>query len=138
GQPVRVEGLSVPESGGIDPIYIHDPRRPGRFKNIGNMQTAPDLPEATLVFMERHRTIPRQLAQIGCLTVYNHVGACKDLSDRMSGWEDFIEVLAHGHVSDKDFGDRSAWGDSDDQHEDSVTVTLEDYFLIGSLSFGEK
>ena len=138
GQPVRVEGLSVPESGGVDPIYIHDPRRPGRFKNIGTMQTAPDLPEATLVFMERHRTIPRQLAQLGCLTIYNHVGACKDLSDRMSGWEDFIEVLAHGHVTDKDLGDRSAWGDSDDQHEDSVTVTLEDYFLVGSLSFGEK
>jgi photosystem II stability/assembly factor-like uncharacterized protein len=138
GQPVRVEGLTVPEAGEIEPIYIHNPRRIGSFTPIGSMVTAPDLPEATLVFLEKHRTIPRQLARLGCLTTYIHYGVCKDLSDRAQGWENFIEVLAHGRATEKDLGDRTAWGDSDDQHEDSVTVRLEDYFLIGSLSFGEK
>src|SRR5262245_46678995 len=106
GQPVRVEGLSVPEAGDIEPIYLHNPRRIGSFTPYGTMITAPDLPEATLVFLERHRTIPRQLAKLGCLTVYIHKGVCKDLSDRASGWEDYIEVLAHGRATDKDLADR--------------------------------
>lgn len=138
GQPLRVEGLADHESGGVEPIWLHNPRRIGSFVPIGQTITAPDIPEATLVFLERHRTIPRQLARMGCLSVYIHYGACKDLSDRASGWEDFVEVLLHGRVTDKDFGTRTAWGDSDDAHEDSVTVRLEDRFAIGSLNFGEK
>lgn len=137
GQPLKVEGLSAPESGGVEPIWLHG-SRPGKFNAIGQTITAPDIPEATLIFLERHRTIPRQLARLGCLSVYIHGTTCKDLSDRAQGWTDFVEVLLHGRATDKDLGNRTAWGDNDDQREDSVTVRLEDYFVVGSLNFGEK
>jgi photosystem II stability/assembly factor-like uncharacterized protein len=136
-QNIKVEGLSAPESGGVDPIWLHA-SRPGSFRRVGSMVTAPDSPESTVVFLEKHGTVPRQLAKIGCFSVYNHVGSCKDLSDRMSGWTDFVEVLSNGQVTDKDLGSRSAWGDSDDQHEDSLTVRWEDYFVVGALAFGEQ
>lgn len=137
-QFLKVEGVSMPESGGVDPIYLHNPRRAGKFDIVGTMVTAPDLPEATLVFLEKHGAVPRQLANIGCINVYEHIGACGDLGDRLAGWTDFVLVYANGLITDRDLGDRSAWGDSDDQHEDSLTARWADLFAVGALSFGEK
>ncbi len=135
---VKVEGVTLPESGDITPIWVHDPRRPGKFKLVGRKKTAPDFPEATLVFLEKHGAVPRQLARLGCLTLYEVTGACKDLSDPVSGWSDYVLVYADGQPVDKDLGERSAWGDNDDQAEDSVPMRWADIFAIGALSFGTK
>lgn len=135
---LKIEGVSNPESGGVDPIWVHDPRRPGKFKLVGRSRTAPDLAEATLVFLEKHGGVPRQLATLGCFSAFELSGACGDLSDFVGGWKDYVLVYANGEVTDKDLGDRSAWGDSDDQIEDSLTAVFSDIFAVGALGFGEK
>lgn len=137
-QYLKIEGVSKPESGGVDPIWVHDPRRPGQFKLVGRTRTAPDLYQSNLVFLEKHGVLPRHLANVGCLTVYELAGKCKDLSDLVHGWSDFVIVYADGEVTDKDLGDRSAWGDSDTQHEDTLTVRWADILIAAGLGFGTK
>lgn len=135
---VKVEGVTLPEAGDITPIWVHDPRRPGKFKLVGRKKTAPDFAEATLVFLEKHGAIPRALARLGCLTLYETTGACKDLSDFVGGWSDYVLVYADGQPVDKDLGERSSWGDSDDQTENSVPIRWSEIFAVGSLGFGSK
>lgn len=135
---MKMEGVTIPEAGDISPIWVHDPRRPGKFKLVGRKKTAPDFPESTIVFLEKHGSLPRQLARMGCLTVYEPTGACKDLTDPVGGWSDYVLVYADGQVMDKDLGDRSAWGDNDDQAEDSVAMRWSDVFAVAGLGFGSK
>lgn len=135
---LKIDGVTMPEAGDISPIWIHSLRRPGKFQIIGTKKTAPDFPEATLVFLEKHGALPRQLARLGCLTVYMPTGACKDLSDFVGGWSDYVLIMTDGQVTDKDLGERSSWGDSDDQTEDSVSVRFSDVFAVASLGFGTK
>lgn len=137
-QYMKIEGVSAPESGGVDPIWVPDPRRPGRYKLVNRSITPADLASASIVMLENHGSIPRQLGTIGCpFNAYEVTGNCKDLSDFMSGWSDYVLIYSGGIVTDKDLGDRSAW-DSDDAIEDTLSVTLGDIYPIGALAFGEK
>lgn len=139
GQYMKIEGLSNPQSGGVDPIYMHDPDGIGRFKLVNRSITAPDLPEATIVLTERHGAVPRALVGYDCpFNVYEVSGKCKSLSDFDRGWEDYVNIYSGAIVTDIDMGDRGAWGDSDDQIEDSLSVTLAEVYAIGKLSFGDE
>ena len=138
GQPVRVEGVSDPSRAAWTRFLRRSRAGPARFCRSANRSPRPIRPRRRWCSWRSIVLSRAELARLGYLTTYVHYGPCKDLSDRASGWEDYIEVLAHGRVTDKDLGTRTAWGDSDDPHEDSVTLRLEDYFLIGSLNFGEK
>lgn len=139
GQYMKIEGLSNPQSGGVDPIYMHDPNRVGGFRLVNRSITAPDLPEATLVFTERHGAIPQQIVGFACpFNIYEVSGRCRHLGDFERGWEDYVNILSGAIVTDIDMGDRGAWGDSDDQIEDSLSVTLAAVYPIGKLAFGAK
>jgi len=136
-QYMVVEGVSNPETGGLDPVFVHDPRRQGLYRLIGRSISAPDLPQATLLLREKHGAIPRQLTRIGCkFNLYEPTGACGDLSDFLGGWVDYVLIYSGAVVSDKDLGNRSAW-DADDPIEDSLSLTLSEIYPMGSLSFGE-
>lgn len=137
-QYLSIEGVGVPESGGIDPIWVPDPSQAGKYRLVGRKITPPDLASATLKMLEKHGSIPRQLTRIGCsFNLYELTGDCGDLSDFLNGWSDYILVYSYGLVTDKDLGTRSAW-DSDEQVEDSLSLTLADVYPIGALSFGEQ
>lgn len=137
-QYISIDGVSVPESGGIDPIFVPDPRRQGLYKLVGRSITPPDLASATVMMLEKHGSIPRQLQKIGCVfNLYEPTGKCKDLSDFTRGWSDYVLVYSGALVTDKDLGTRTAW-DTDDVIEDSLSVTLADVYPIGSLGFGEE
>lgn len=137
GQYMKIEGVSIPRSS-VDPIYMHDPDLPGRFRLVNRSITAPDLPEASLVFTERHGAIPAAIAGYSCpFNVYEVSGVCRRLDDFLRGWSDYVLVYSGAIVTDADLGDRSAWGDSDDQIEDSLSVTLADVYPVGKLGFGE-
>src|SRR3990172_1312540 len=77
-QYMRISGVSVSEYGTIDPINV------------------PDLPASTITFLEKHGSVPRQLQRMGCFNVYEYTGACKDLSDVIGGWDDYILVYSSG------------------------------------------
>lgn len=137
-QYLIVDGLSAPEVGGVDPTFVHDPRRVGSYKLVSRKISPPDLAQATITLMERHGSIPRQLQKIGCqFNIYQPAGQCKDLSDFVSGWSDYVLVLSGGMVTDKDLGARTAWTD-DNQIEDKLTVKLSDVYPVGALGFGEN
>lgn len=137
GQYMKIEGVSIPRSS-VDPIYMHDPDLPGRFRLVNRSITAPDLPEASLVFTERHGAIPAAIAGYSCpFNAYEVSGVCRRLDDFLRGWSDYVLVYSGAIVTDADLGDRSAWGDSDDQIEDSLSVTLADVYPVGKLGFGE-
>jgi hypothetical protein len=137
GQYAAIQGVGLPESGGVDPIWVPDPRRIGQYQLVGRSITPPDLASATLVLKEAHGSVPKQLGVIGCqFNMYEVTGRCKDLSDFLSGWQDYVLVYAGALVTDKDLGDRTAW-DSDDPVEDSLGLVLNNIYPIGALGFGE-
>jgi hypothetical protein len=81
-QYLKIEGVGAPETGGVDPIFRHDPSRQGKYQLIGRQISPPDLASATLVMNERHNTIPKQLMYHNCeFNMYELMGSCKDLSD---------------------------------------------------------
>jgi hypothetical protein len=137
-QYMSVEGVSLPESGGIDPIWVHDPSRIGKYRLIGRTITAPDLANATLLMREKHGVIPRQLLTESCpFNLYEPTGKCKDLSDFLQGWSDYVLVYSGALVTDKDLGARTSW-DADDAIEDSLSITLAEVYPVGQLGFGEE
>lgn len=136
-QYMRVSGVSVPEYGTIDPIYVPSPSDNDAYKLVGRKLGTPDLPEATITFLENHGNIPRQLARMGCFNIYEYTGACKDLSDVISGWDAYVLIYANGIVETKNLGDRSAW-DDDSQVEDEVPAKFSDIYPIGKMSFGDN
>ena len=136
-QYLAIQGVGLPESGGVDPIWVPDPRRIGSYTLVGRQITPPDLASATLLLRERHGAIPRQLGKINCqFNLYELTGKCKDLSDFQAGWSDYVLIYSGAIVTDKDLGDRSAW-DSDDAVEDSLSLVLSDVYPVGALGFGE-
>ena len=134
---LSVESVSLSELGSIDPRYVHDPRSSGKYRLIGRTTSPGDLPKATIKMMERHGGIPSQLKRKGCqFNLYQNMGTCVDLSDFVSGWNDYVLVYAGAQVMDKDLGNRNPF-DTDESLQDSLNVTLSEIFPIGALSFGE-
>lgn len=136
-QYMAIDGVSIAETGGIDPVWVPDPRRIGAFRLVAKSLTAPDLPTATLLMKEKHGPIPRQLFKIGCaFNMYEATGTCGDLSDFLTGWSDYVLIYSGAQVTDKDLGTRSSW-DADDPVEDSLSLILSQVYPVGSMAFGE-
>ena len=134
-QYLSIEGVSNPEAGGIDPIWVQDDRFPGKYKMVARTISPPDLASATLRMYEKHGAIPKQLTHINCaFNMYNNVGTCKDLSDFLRGWSDYVMIYSGAIVTDKDLGDRTAF-DADEALEDSLSLTLAAVYPIGALNF---
>jgi photosystem II stability/assembly factor-like uncharacterized protein len=134
-QYMSINGVSVPELGGIDPIWVHDVRQ-GRYRLVGRSYSPADLAKATLVILEKHGGIPRQLLKSCPFNLYELTGKCSNLMDFTGGWSDYALIYSGAVVTDKDLGDRTSW-DSDDKTEDSLSIVLSDVYPIGQLSFGE-
>lgn len=137
-QYMAIDGVTVPESGGVDPIWVPDPNRQGRYRLVGRTISPPDLASATLMIRERHGLIPRQLLNQPCsFNFYEVTGPCRDLSDFIRGWSDYILIYSLAIVTEKDLGTRTAW-DSDDAIEDSLSITLADVYPVGSITFSQE
>ena len=136
-QYLSLTGVANPESGGIDPVWVHDPYRVGRFRLVARSVSPADLPNATVTFREKHGGISRALLKNCTFNIYEVVGRCKDLSDLMRGWTDYVQIYEAGEVTDKDEGDRTSF-DSDDAIENALSVVWSNIYPIGALSFGES
>lgn len=139
-QYMKLEGVKIPDGQGkIEPVWMPDPRRIGGYRLAARKLSAPDLAEATLILTEKHGALPRQLLDIKCpFNIYETVGSCKDLSDYLSGWTDYVMVYSGALVDgNKDLGNRTSF-DSDDLIEDSLPLKFGDAFPITALSFGDN
>jgi hypothetical protein len=125
--------------GDIDPVYVHDPTTAGLRKLISRSRGAPDLPEATLMLLQKRGPLPRDLGASGCpFNVYLVVGNCGDLSDPLNGWTNgYVESYVQASPTDVDFGDRMDM-ESDDPLQDEYSLSLADIYRSGSITFGEQ
>lgn len=136
-QYIEIDGVSSPELGGIDPIWVHDLTRAGFYRLVGRSYKPPALPKASLKIHEKHGLIPRQLLKIGCpFNVYELTGVCGDLSDFTGGWTDYVLIYSQGIVTNKDFGARTSFN-NDAEVIDALEVEFNYIYPIGALSFGE-
>jgi photosystem II stability/assembly factor-like uncharacterized protein len=136
GQYMIISGVTKPGST-TDPIRVPDPHKIGGYRRVARSNTPADDPSATITFLEQHGVMPLAFADSGCpVNAYEVTGLCKDLSDFIGGWEDYVMIYANGEKNDLDGGDRGAW-DGDDQIEDAVDYTFSDIYPVGSISFAE-
>lgn len=136
GQYLIVTGVTKP-FGSTDPIRVPDPHRIGGYRRVARSQTPADDPSATITFLEQHGALPQAFLENACpLTVFEVTGLCKDLSDFVGGWEDYVLIYAAGEKTSLDGGDRGSW-DADDQIEDSVDFTFGDIYPVGPIQLAE-
>lgn len=138
-QYMSLNGVSAPIAGSVDAIRVHDPERIGSYKLIGRSISAPDNDEAELVLHEKHGALPFHFYRTTpAFNVYIPVGVCKNLSDFLRGWSDWVEIASGAIINERDLGDRGGVsGDDDDATEVTLSLTLADYYAVGQLGFGE-
>jgi hypothetical protein len=134
-----ISGGSMNVAGTIDPIYVPDPRRPGKYRLVSRTSAAPDLDEFTVEFMESWGGIPRHLLKNGCpFTFYELHSRCADMSDFYRGWEGYVMIYSQGLLEGAiDLGTRTS-RDADDPLMDSATFKSASIYPAGALSFGEE
>lgn len=126
-----------PGLGTINPVWVQDPRIPGRYRLVGRTTAPPNLATGDITLLEKHGSVPRQLGVLGCqLNAYELTGKCKDLSSLLSGWDDYVTVHSNGLVQQTTLGQKTSLSD-DGQVEDVLNMVWGDHYAVGKLSFGE-
>ncbi|HUD74995.1 MAG TPA: hypothetical protein VMQ76_07970 [Terracidiphilus sp.] len=137
---MAIEAVKFPDGQGkLTPVWVVDPTRIGRYRLVSRKMDPPDLASATLKFYEKHNALPRHLQKINCpFNLYENYGACKDLSDYIAGWTDYVMVYSTALVDGpKDLGNRTGF-DKDETIIDSIPLKLADAYPIGAMSFGDN
>lgn len=135
---LNIEESNNPVRGGITPIRVHDPRRPGRYRNVGRTVEPPDFPSSTVQFMQKKDVLPRHLTTLpDCLAaIFMVVGDCRDLSDFQGGWSSYVKVYSNGLVTDVTEAGGSF--DGDEALMDDLEYVWDAIYNIGKLGFSEK
>jgi hypothetical protein len=137
GQIARLTGLSTPELGGVSPIQVRDPLRPGAYKSVGRTIDPPDLAAASLELMEKKgRSIPRALFKNCPFNLYIYSTECAAPGDVINGWDQYVHLIELALVTDKDLGDRVTT-ESDAVIVDTLSLVLGDVYPIGTIGLGE-
>ena len=134
-----IDSASIPTNGSIDPVFVPDPRRPGRYRLVARSIGAPDLPTIGLTFNESWGGIPRVLMAPQCeFNMIEVHGRCSDLSDLYRGWDSYAMIYSGFKFSGTaDLGTRTA-ADSDEILKESIDATGIAAYPVGALSFGEE
>lgn len=133
-----VDSSIMPRNGGINPIYIPDPRKVGRYLLIGRTREEPELPTMGLTLHEKKGGIPRQF-MVNCdQNIYLVRGLCGDPSDFYNGWSDFVQIFSRGRIEGNiDNGARSV-RTGDDPVANTITLKGVSNYVKGAVSFGEE
>lgn len=135
----NIENIEAPVRGGISPINVHDPRRIGQYRQVGNSIEAPEFATFTVQFLQLHGALPRHLITgPDCETnFYKVAGRCKDPSDFLNGWESYVSVASKAlQMNSTEAGGAF---DSDDMLQDEVEYTaIGGKHNVGKLGFSEK
>lgn len=134
-----IDGMEIPTNGDIEPIFVPDPRRPGRYRLASRSLGAPDLPTVDLIFHEKWGGVPHTLMAPECdFNLYEVHGRCGDLSDLYRGWESYLNIYSYLKLTGNvDGGSRSSRED-DEPLENSVSATGVAIYPVGALSFGSE
>lgn len=136
-QYMIVDGLTRPLRT-IEPIRVPSPTQFEAYRNVGRKITAPDFSTANLHVLENIGTLPFQFGVLACpFNLYMPVGKCKDPSSFTNGWDWIVEIYSWAEATQVDGGARMAWED-DNMVEDTIALTLQDVYAVGSLSFSAE
>lgn len=140
GQYGVIEGVASPQSGGVSPVNVYDPRSRKRYAQAAEAVDPPDFPTWDLRLYEKMGPLPKQFGRRGCVyNAYSLTGKCNDPADFNRGWGGggYVLVFSRGQVTDVDLGTRSSF-DSDEPLEATLSTTGRAVYGVGSLGFGEK
>lgn len=134
-----IDSANVTGNGSIDPIFVPDPRVPGRYKLAGRTTSAPELPTASIMFSESWGGIPRPLLARNCeFNIIEVRSQCKDYSDLYRGWDGMALIYSGMKINGNlDLGARTA-RDSDEMLSITVEATGASIYPIGALNFGTE
>ncbi len=134
-----ITGATKANSGGVDPIWVPSPRRPGSWELRGRVRAPADLPSISLEWHEYLAGgIPAVLLKQNCVTTFYEMSSrCRDLSDYNRGWDGYVMIYADGIAGEVDMGTRNHRTD-DNPLTDSVDYTLRDSYPVGQLGFGDE
>lgn len=138
GQYLVIESGTLP-IGDVAAINVGDPAQFKKFKRVGSEVSAPDFDTFSVMFLEQHGGIPRQLYNmVDCVTTFfEATGVCKDPSILSRNNGDYVKLYARGLATSTEAGG-SAF-DSDTQVEDTIDFSAEGgIYLVGALAVGEE
>ena len=135
-----VGDIDNPVSGGVSKInFYNESQYGGGYKTIGITEEAADFPSVSLTLMDPHGRIPWFHQDNLCpFTVYDLSGTCKDPSNFLRGWSNYMRVLSGLKPTD-----RSTTAPTSQDSDEVVTTELSctitgGVYTLGSISFGEQ
>lgn len=133
------DDTNPPGRGSIDPIFTPGVNKRGKYDRIGSSVSAPDIPSATISFLEKHGGIPWVDFDLSCYNnFYESVGKCKDPTDFVNGWSDFVKVYSYGEAPGRSESNQTTSEDSDDASMIEIEWVFAAIYKIGALLFGEE
>lgn len=136
-QYLMVGDISNPDRGGINALNVNDPKRRGLFTRTGVTIDAPDIPNASLTFKQRHGGVPWYKFRLDCpINVYESEGLCEDPSDPINGWKT-LQILSQGLSADKSYTGRTPFDGSDESITEIGFSWLGGVYTIGGIVLGE-
>lgn len=136
GQYINIDSNTHPKRGSIAPINVQDLRQAGKYRQVSRNISPPDFASMTVNFLQKHSSVPKQLIGYDCLiTFYQLAGRCKDLSDFINGWDDYIKIMPDGLQTNSTEGG-GAFA-ADDMIQDALDFTIAEPYPIGKMQFGE-
>lgn len=132
GNPLRFYGIdnayfmlgdvTVPDSGGINPINIADPLRPKEYLQVASERSAPGFATGDLMVMDPIGGQVARLLNDGLcpLWIYDIYGLCAAPTDYHQGW-DKIRVFADAERTQRTLAGGSLTADQARQHTVSLT-----------------
>lgn len=125
-----------PITGGRDPIRVHSTRRIGGYEKVGETVSPPDNPSGSVTFMHEHGGIPWLEFDTGCYhNFYEVVGTCKNPSDFINGWNDYVKIRSYGQRSESTDAGNASFED-DEQSTTQADFTYAAIYKIAALNFG--
>ncbi len=132
---IQITGGSKNLRGSRDPINRHDPRRPGKYRRLGQRVSPPDNNSVTVEFSEYCGGIPAHDLLQCDFNLYEFNSCCGDPGDFLRGWDGRIKVYSNIDVESGDYGDRTAFDGQSDVMT-SYSAEVEDIYDVGELNIG--
>lgn len=132
--------IDSPIRGGVSKVnFYNSSQYGGGFKTIGITEEAADFGSVSLTLMDPHGRIPWFHQDNICpFTVYDLAGTCKDPSNFLRGWSDYLRIVSGLVVTD-----RSTTAPTSQDSDEVVTTELSctitgGVYTVGPISFGEQ
>lgn len=137
-QYMMFDAADNPVRGSETPINVHSPNQRGAYETVGRTVAPPDLPKASITFLQKHGGIIWTDYDMTCgQNFYESAGSCKKPADFLNGWSDFVKIYSYGEAGARTEDGQTTFSD-DNQSTVKVDFQFAAIYKVGALNFGEK